>query len=251
MELKKEGKKVFILYPNNVIKDPLLDLLIMEGFEAYIVNDHKRVLRLLAIFPDSLVFMNIDEGQSADEWKAYIKGIMMAPQTQNCRLGILSHNPDPNLMKSFVTELTLLCGYIQLKAGFATSTKTMIAALEANGAKGRRKHIRAACGDDPTATVNVKGTRGLYYGHVLDISAVGIAARFEKFDDLPTNSKVKEMQLKLRGGRVLADAVFMGKRSEDVYVFLFDVHRMNPDHTLLIHRFIKTTLQRFMDNLQI
>jgi hypothetical protein len=251
MELKKEGKKIFILYPPSVIRDELLDILVMTGFEAYVLSDHKRALKLLAIFPDSIMYINIDEGQSEQDWITYIKGIATAPYTKDCRLGILSYNPDRNLMKRCLEEMPLLCGYIQFKIGYDASVKNMLTALESNDAKGRRKYIRAGCGDDPSATVNVKGAKGIYYGRIIDISAVGIAARFEKFDVLSTNDKVKEMQLKLRGGLVLTDAVYMGKRNEDVYIFLFDVHRMNPDHANIIHRFIKVTLQKFMDNLMI
>jgi hypothetical protein len=251
MEQKNEGKKIFILYPHSVIKDELLDLLIMSGFESYILRDHKRALKLLAKFPDSIMFINIDEGQSEPEWETYIKGIMTNPQTRECRLGILSYNTDQNLMKKYLMELALPCGYVQLKIGVKESTKIMLAALEANEARGRRKFIRAFCEDDQAATVNVKGGGGFYYGRILDISAVGIAARFDKFDALPANSKVREMQLKLRGGLVLTDAIYMGKRGDDVCIFLFDAPKMNPDHKLIIHRFIKTTLQNYMDNLRI
>jgi hypothetical protein len=251
MELKKEGKKVFILYPHAVIKDELLDYLIMTGFETYVINDHERALRLLAIFPDSIMFINIDQGQSVEEWEKYIKGITASSHTKWCRLGILSYNPDQSLMKRCLSSLTLLCGYIYLQVGFKEFTRTMLATLEANMARGRRKYIRAAAGDDPTATVNVKGAHGFYNGRILDISAVGIAARFEQFDILPANTKIKEMQLKIRGARILTDAVFMGKRSSDVYIILFDLPRMDPDHKILINRFIKTTLQKYLDNLQI
>ena len=240
-----------MLYPHSVIKDELLDLLIMSGFESYVLHDHKRALKLLAKFPNSIMFINIDEGLGEKEWEAYIRGIQGDPQTKECRLGILSYNTDQRLMQKYLMDIAVPCGYIQLKLGVKESTKIMLNALEANEARGRRKYIRAFCEDEPNATVNVKSSTGFHYGRILDISAAGIAARFEKFDDLPANTKIKEMQLKLRGGLVLTDAVLMGRRDDNVCIFLFDVPKMNPDHKLVIHRFIKHTLQHYMDNLKV
>ncbi|MCL1927319.1 MAG: PilZ domain-containing protein [Treponema sp.] len=251
MDQSDAGKKIFILYPHSVIKEELMDLLIMAGFESYTLRDHKRALKLLEKFPDSIIFINIDDGMGEKEWEVYIKGIMENPKTKDCRVGILSYNTDKALMQKYLMEIAVPCGYIQLKLGVRESTKIMIYALEANEARGKRKYIRAFCADDINATVNVKGSGGIYYGKILDISAAGIAAKFDKFDDLPPNTKIREMQLKLRGGLILTDAVLIGRRNDNVCIFLFDVPRMSPDHALIIHRFIKYTIQHYMDNLVI
>jgi hypothetical protein len=251
MEQSAAGKKIFILYPHSVIKDELLDLLIMSGFESYVLHDYKRALKLLEKFPDSIMFINIDEGLPEKEWEAYIRGVQEEPKTKDCKLGILSYNTDQKLMQKYLMDLVVPCGYIQLKLGVKESTRIMLGALEANEARGRRKYIRAFCQEDVNATVNIKGSGGFYYGRILDISAAGIAAKFDKFEDLPPNSKLREVQLKLRGGLVLTDAILMGKREDDVMILLFDVPRMNPDHKLTIHRFIKYTLQHYMDNLKV
>ena len=246
------GKKVFILHPHSVIKNEMLDLLISAGFEAYILHDHKRALKLLAKFPDSIMFINIDEGMSEKEWEAYIRGIQESPDTKLSQLGIFSYNTDQALMQKYLMDMNVPCGYIQLKLGIKESTKIVLGVLEANEARGKRKFIRAFCEEDHNATVNVKGASGFYRGAILDISAAGIAAKFDKFDDLPVNSKIREMQLKLRGSLVLTDAIVMGRREkEHIWIFLFDVPRMDPDHKIIIHRFIKNNLQHYMDNLKI
>jgi hypothetical protein len=251
MEQNASGKKIFILYPHSVIQDDLLDLLIMSGFESYVLHDHKRALKLLAKFPDSIMFINIDEGMAEKEWEVYIRSIQENSITRECKLGILSYNTDQRLMQKYLMEMTLPCGYIQLKLGLKESTRIMLSALEANEARGRRKYIRAFCEDDGNATVNIKGATSYYYGKILDISAAGIAARFDKFEDLPPNTLLKEVQLKLRGSLVLTNAVLMGKRQDNVWIFLFEVTRMSTDHKLVIHRFIKYTLQHYMENLKV
>ena len=252
MDRSATGKKVFILYPHSVIKDELLDFLIMSGFESYVLHDHKRALKLLAAFPDSIMFINIDEGMSEKEWETYIRGIQENPATENSHLGILSYNTDQRLMQKYLMDIGVSCGYIQLKLGTKESTRIMLSVLEANEARGKRKFVRAFCENETSATVNIKSSSGFYYGKILDISAVGIAAQFEKFDPLPTNSIIREMQLKLRGGLVLTNAILIGRRGkEKVWIFLFDVPRMNPDHKLIIHRFIKYTLQHYIDTLKL
>jgi hypothetical protein len=244
------GKKIFILYPHSVIKDEMLDILIMAGFEAYIIHDHKQAIKLLIRFPDSIMFINIDEGLSEAEWESYVRGIQESPKIKDCKLGILSYNTDQKLMQKYLMDITVPCGYIQLKLGIKESTRIMLSALEANEARGRRKFIRADCSDDISATVNIKSPSGMYYGKILDISAAGIAVRFDKIGDHAPNEILKEVQLKLHGSLVLVNMTFIGKRADNVCVLLFDA-KMDQDQKLVVHRFIKYTLQRYIDNLKI
>ena len=62
------GKKVFLLYHHSVIRDDMLDMLIMAGFETYTLVDEKKAQKLLTKFPDSILFINIDEGLKEKEW---------------------------------------------------------------------------------------------------------------------------------------------------------------------------------------
>ena len=246
------GKKIFLLRPHSVIREDMLDLLIMAGYETYTVIDEKRAKKLLIKFPGSIMFINIDEGLKEEEWEAYIRGILEDPAIKDCRLGIMSYNQDRELMQKYLMELAIPCGYIHLKIGFQESIKIILSALEANEARGRRKHIRAECEDDVNATVNFKGSSGLCHGKILDISSAGIAARFEKASDLTLSTMLKDVQLKLRGSLIMADMVYMGLRRDDkhVYVMLFDA-KMSSDNKLIIHRYIKQSLQKYIDALKV
>lgn len=251
------GRKIFILYPHTVIQDELLDILIMAGFESYMIHDHNKAAKLLAQFSGSIMFINIDEGMNETEWETYIRGLQESPLTRNCLLGILSYNADQAFMEKYLVKLAVPCGYVQLKSGIKESIKTMLATLEANKARGRRKFIRVSCEDEFAATVNFqapKGTlqgspSGSYDGKLLDISASGIAARFDSLEYLPPKSLIRGMKLNLRGSLALIDAVFMGKRQLNVYIFLFDAARMKPEHKKVVCRFIKYKLQHYIDNL--
>lgn len=244
-----EGKKVFLLYPHSVIHEEMMDNLIMNGFEAYTLQDHKKALKILEKFPDSIMFINIDEGMAENEWEAYIKNIQENPKTKETRLGILSYNQDKNLMEKYLMDLALPCGYIQLKLGMSESTKIILNALQANEARGRRKFIRVFCTEDVSTIINFKIDGKLYQGKILDISSAGIAAKFQKFPSLLPNTLLRDVQLKLRGSLVMIEAVLMGKRNDDanVWVFVFKPSSINPDSRIVIHHFIKQNLQKYID----
>jgi hypothetical protein len=247
------GKKIFLLYPHSVIRDEMLDILIMNGFETYTLRDHKKALHILKKFPGSIMFINIDEGMAEKEWEGYINGILEDPETRETRLGILSYNQDKRLMEKYLMRMALPCGYVQLKLGVQESTKIIMNALEANEARGRWKFIRAICEDDPHTTMNYKSPDGFFQGKILDISSAGIAARIGNFSNYPPNSVLKEVQLKLRGALVMSNMVLMGKRKDDldVQILLFDPAHMNPDHKLVIHHYIKLSLQKYIDSLRL
>jgi hypothetical protein len=246
------GKKIFFLYPQSVIHDEMFDILIRAGFESYAVRNHDRARSLLAHFPGAIMFINIDEGLREEEWEAYIKEIQANPKTRESRLGILSYNEDQTLMRKYLMDLSVPCGYIRLKLGIQASTNIILSALEANEARGRRKFIRAFCEDDRMVTMNYKDESGIHYGKILDISSAGFAAKIEKFQEFPPNSRLTNVQLRLRGGIVMADTALMGKRQQDrdVYILLFDPG-MSESTKLIIHRFIKQTIQKEMEQLKI
>jgi hypothetical protein len=248
-----QGKKIFLLYPHSVIHEEMLDILIMAGYETYTLVDEKKARKLLEKFPGSIMFINIDQGLKENEWEAYVKDVMENPKTKDSRLGIMSYNQDRTLMQKYLMELAIPCGYIQLKLGLQESTKIILSALEANEAKGRRNFIRADCEDDINATINYKADNGtVFHGKILDISSAGLAARFEKFPTLPSNSILGSMQLKLRGGLVLADMVLMGRRKDDqcVLILLFDA-RLVQESRFIIYRYIKVCLQKYIDQLRV
>jgi hypothetical protein len=247
------GKKVFLLYPHSVIHEEMLDILIMSGFETYTLRDHKRALKVLEHFPGSIMFINIDEGMKEPEWEAYIRNLQEDPKTAATRLGILSYNQDKALMEKYLMKLSVPCGYVQLKLGIQESTKIILKALHANEAKGLRKYIRAFCADDAYATMNYKCPEGLFQGKILDISSAGIAARIPGFPAMQANSIFRSVQMKLRGGLIMLDAIFMGLRQDDkdVLILLFDPSKIDQADKMVIHHYIKQCLQKYIDELKL
>ena len=254
MEQQKnlQGIKIFLLYPHSVIRDDMLDVLIMAGYETYTLTDEKKARKMLVKFPGSIMYINIDEGLKEKEWENYIKGILDDASTKETRLGIMSYNQDRDLMQKYLMGIGLPCGYVQLKLGLQESTKIIISVLEAIEARGRRQCIRAECEDDINATVNYKVDTSVYRGKILDISSAGIAARFDKAPSLANNASLHEVQLKLRGGLVMTDMIFIGQRRDDkrIQILLFDP-KISTDNKLTVHRYIKQCLQKYINGLRV
>ena len=246
------GKKIFLLYPHSVIKSEMLDLLIMAGFETYTVHDEKTAVKLLIKFPGSIMFINIDEGMDEKDWEVYIRALQESPKTKDCRLGIMSYNKDTDLMKKYLMDLSIPCGYVQLKLGLKESTKIIINTLEAIDARGRRSSIRVDCSDDMHTTLNFKGDTGLCQGKILDMSSTGIAARIDKMPHYSLNSILHSVQLKLYSGIVMTDMIYMGRRENDnsIHIMLFDP-KMPLDSKLVVHHYIKQCLQKYISELKL
>ena len=247
------GRKVFLLYPHSVVQEKMLDTLIMNGFETYTLRDYKKAFRIMEKFPDSIILINIDEGLPETDWETYIKGVQKNSKTKNTRLGIVSYNQDHDLMKKYLMEIGVPCGFIQLKLGLRESTEIILNALNANEAKGRRQYIRAFCEEGIHASLNYKDedNGNLYQGKILDISAAGLAARIPGLPEKPENAKLRDVQLKLHGSLVLTDLVLLAKRRDDknVFILLFDSERLSYEAKQSIHHFIKRNLQSFIDQI--
>ena len=72
------GKKVFFLYPTASIQNQIVTELVQHEFEVYIVKNHINLPNVLKRNPDSIVFVNIDERMSEQEWEKWISGILTA-----------------------------------------------------------------------------------------------------------------------------------------------------------------------------
>ncbi|MCL2601670.1 MAG: PilZ domain-containing protein [Treponema sp.] len=242
-----QGKKTFFLYPHSVIREKLLDTLLLAGFEAYTIFNKEKARKILMEYPGSIMFINIDEYLKEDEWEAYIRSIQKDPRTESSRLGIISYNHDQHLMEKYLIDLSIPCGYIQLKLGLKESAQIMLKVLEANEARGRRLSLRVSCKEERDSTLNYEGKWGIYRGKLLDLSSLGIAVKFEKADNFYPGTVLQNVQLKLHGKIIITDMTIVGQRCDDdcIHVLLFK--KLSTEHKLAIFRYIKHYLEKKME----
>lgn len=251
-ENKLLGRKVFILYPHSVIQDDLLYALINNEYEVYLLKDHNRAQKLLEHFPDAIIFINIDDRLNEEEWEEYIRGIMRNPRLKEVGIGILSYNNDQALKQKYLMEIGVPCGFIQLKLGIAQSTRIILAALEANEARGRRKYVRVACEKDENAQFNVRVADTVVAGKIIDISSIGVAVHFDTDPELQKNTLLEGLQLRLRTSLVNLNAVVIGFREgrPKKYVLLFSPKTSTAEKEK-IRRYIIHSLQSYIDGFKL
>jgi hypothetical protein len=238
------GKKVFFLYPHSVIREELINEIIYNEYEVYFLKDHEDAKRLFRKFPNSIVFINIDEGMTEPEWENYIRGLISHPETADLKVGILSYNPDEELKEKYLLEVGVHCGVIKLKLGLTESAKIILKVLEVNEARGRRKYVRARVDHDPKATFNIRYEDEMVKGQILDISSVGIACKFDTPRVIEKNTILSDIQLQLRGKIVKVSGIFIGVREDNpaVHVIVFSPNQ-DLAYKMQIHHFIHQSLQ--------
>lgn len=245
MAITDLGKKVFFLYPPSVIRDEMIGRLLDQEFEVYMLKDIKMVDMMLKNHPDSLVFVNIDTGLSEPEWEQWIRKTMETPETAGIGIGIVTYNTDDALQRKYLMNIGIPCGFIKLKLGLDESTRILLATLKANEAKGRRKYVRANCANDSLSAVNLREGPIRTSGTLLDISIVGFSCILDPDPSFQKNSKLHDVQLKLRASLIRTKVVVFGMREHEgrtVYVMLFTEPHTQASREK-IRNFIQITLQ--------
>ncbi len=244
------GKKIFFLYPHSVIKSDLIHEFIENEFEVYTLKDYKKVKLILKKYSNSLLFINIDDVLNEQEWYDYVSSITTNPDFSGIQVGILTYNENTGLSEKYLMDLTIPCGFIQLKLGKEDSRAIILKTLEVNESKGDRKYIRATSTNSLKSTFNVQIMNDLKTGVINDISSVGMSCFFDTEIELTKNAFLPKMQLKLNGMLILVDSIVFGSRKIDdkmLMVIMF-TNSITDDSKSKIHKYIGEVLQSNIEN---
>ena len=242
------GKKVFFLYPQSVIQEELISVLLRNEYEVYFLNDHLKANRIFKRFSNSICFSNIDNGLKEPEWEDFIGKIRADPEIKGIQIGILSYNNDVKLMQKYLMDIGVECGFVQLKLGIKQSTNIILKVLEASEAKGRRKFVRANCENDSRAVLNFSHKDSFFEGKIIDISSVGLACEFNQTISIDNKTILHKIQLNLRGSLIQVDGIILSRRFDNKRILVI-VFNPRPKENELdkIHIFIHKTLQKNID----
>jgi len=242
------GKKIFFLYPSNAMMVQIIPELIQQEYEVYIVKDHARLPRVLKRYKETVVFINIDEGQPEAEWEKWMETVSNA--TPGTLFGIFSSNSSDDLKDKYVNKLKVSCGYMALKHDMSKAGESVQEILKVLNIKGRRKYLRASPDRDTIATINIPYGNDYVNGTLRDISTVGFSCILTNNPEIPKNMLQKDIQLKLQSMLLKVEGVVFGSRTEGpdkIYVFLF-TQKVDSDVRSRIRKYIQQTLQGRMDN---
>jgi hypothetical protein len=205
--------------------------------------------QILKKYPNSIVFANINDGISENEWEAWIRGVMGDPETAGVDIGIVCSGDNEILKRKYLAQVKIRCGYTVLKSDITLAVRQILEILKAVDAKGRRKYIRAAMNKESKTTVNFPINGTFVNGIIKDISVVGFSCAFDEDPGFTKNSLFQDIQIKLQTMLLKTEGIVFGSRMDGetrIYVVLF-TQRTDPDAKTRIRKFIQSNLQAKMD----
>jgi hypothetical protein len=244
------GKRVFFLYPPPVLND-VVEELARQEFQVYLARDPKKAKKALKEFPESILFINLDEGLSESEWAAYVQELRADPATSAVGVGVVCMNEDKELQAKYLMELQVPCGFVVLKIGAAKTAEILAKTLEANEARGRRRFVRALCSPGAAQCV-VEQDGETLRGELSDLSSAGMALRFEGGKSLRPGTILRSLQLSVKGARVLVDGFVAARREgEDsaAHVVMFDPKSLDDARRDKLRSLVCKINQNAMDKL--
>ncbi|MDR2193095.1 MAG: PilZ domain-containing protein [Treponema sp.] len=243
------GKKIFFLYPQTIVLNEVVHDLILQEFEVYTVQDHSTLRRVLKRFPDSIVFVNLDEKTVPEqEWEAWIRDIMADPDTGEVGIGVLSSNADDEVKEKYLTQINVTCGFIHISTDLKKTVAHIARILIQQNAMGRRKYIRITTNDAMT-TANMPVDGRFISASIHDISSAGFSCTFLHDPGFQKGLLITDIQLKLQTMLMRTEAIVVGSHTDEsmqVYVFVF-TPRTDSEVRFKIRRYIQTVIQSNMD----
>ena len=173
------GRKIFFVNPAFKIEKILIEYLRNNEYEVYTLKDYRKAKRVLSVYPESMCFIDIDEGLSYSEWYNYMKSFSTIPELQGIYLGIVTQNAGWEDKDKFLMNIRLPCGFshIDKKEGILEHFTKI---LDLNGAKGRRKYLRLDTRNERDVSGYMTHAGKLYTVNIRDISSVGFAINYKQ-----------------------------------------------------------------------
>jgi hypothetical protein len=243
------GKKIFFLYPAALVQNDVVDELVQEEFEVYIVKDEARLKKTLAKYPDSIVLINISEHLTGEQWEAWIRDLMSDPATARTAVGILTPNLDENLIRKYTTDIKAQCGCIQVTTDSRALIKQILGVLRTAKAKGLRKYIRVAPDNEVMAAINLPLNNDYIKGAIKDISSMGLSCVFDRDPELEKNTLCQNVQIKLQSMLLKIEGIVFGFKTdgeEKNYVLIF-TQRTDPAVRTKIRIYAHNVMQAAME----
>jgi hypothetical protein len=242
------GRKVFFLNPAFSTKNVIVNKLIEDEFEVYVIDDYRDVKSVLRNFPDAICFINIDDQLTHEQWFNFIKSFETDETLKSIFLGILSSRINKADRDLFMLKASIPAGFIMTNERLEDITDTIRGILNINGAKGRRQYVRTNCESDPNALMLVRIGGKMYKMHLLNISIVGaaciLAPQYKNM--FQANSVIRNISVMLGGKYFDCTVAVYAVISTPDYcklVLLF-MHGLSYAVKKLIRGYITDTLQK-------
>lgn len=240
------GRKIFFLNPAQIIESVVLPKLQELEYEIYIIKDHHYAKPIMLHYPDAILYINIDQQLSLDQWYNFIKSFKNSAVLSTIIVGIVSERSDKSVRNKFLLNAELPGGFISANSPTMDLVERLKGVFEINGAKGRRQYVRALCGGSDAAILRMNVGLKLFNVQVLDISAVGISCICRERLPVKAHTVIHDASIFIGQQRITCDLIlFATKKGSggDTLILLFA--QSTPDEIReSVRAFVCRTLQR-------
>lgn len=250
-----EGIKTFVLAPDlSLMPEDFLPQFFLRGYEVYYILEdrhldlYSKVRVLFELFPELILFFNIDRKLIGMSWPAMVRQIK-DKHGDKARMGVIygslvDLSTRRELEKTYLYDIGIHCGCIPMEYRKTTNLDRLLQVLAANQANGRRKSLRAIC--DSSCTVNLVHHGLQHVGRIRDISISHFSCVFTDGEPkLVVHQKLPRVQLRLAGIICTVDVMLCAKRpvpGATLYVFVFyganGREGLSPDVRVKINNFV-------------
>ncbi len=241
-EVELYGRKTFFIAPDtSLIPKHYLEEFMLQGYQAYVINDdyvcpmQTKVREIIRLFPDSILYFNIDSSIDGIEWKSYISELQNFVG-KNIYIGIFylsrqNSQEEESIKDFYLDKLHVRAGCFALSAHNHNNFDSILSVMEKSGAKGRRSLVRAFCDSSSTVKIEHKGKKCL--ANLLDINLsyfrCDLQANTENFEIF---EKIRDVAVSANGMSFISDAVLIMKRTlndKTLCIFMFIKRDDSPD----------------------
>ena len=235
--ISTHGKKIFFINPPESLKNEFLEYIFNNEFELYLLDNWKKIPRLLNIFQDSILFINIDKGMSRIEWAEYIAKVNK--KFNKTVIAVFSANESQVQQKIYLMDIGIKGGYIHIKEDNWKTIEIINRVLEINEARGRRKSVRLdfnnkGANEDLFAKIfTMKGY--MLTGHIESMSSAGLLVSVKK-GKIDSEDNVESVIFKIRENELRVKGYLLKRFDNGNYFISFE--DVNEHDKAFVHKYI-------------
>ncbi len=242
------GRKILFVDPPYNIASLVVPLLMEMEYEIYTIDTYTRMKAVLTRYPDTICFINPESEMDTDGWIRLIQSIENDPAFSQVIIGVVARAIRKSDKDRYLAECKLKAGFIQQVPDKDELTAEFHKVFSENGAKGRRKYVRANCSEDNSISAIATVHNAKVRFAIQDISTVGVCAKAGKelAPLLPANTVLPDFTLILQGTELKIGAVIIMSKVEGDQLTLITLFRsgMSTNIKNMIREYVSTMLSQ-------
>lgn len=235
------GKKVFFLYPPHDFSKNVITSLFREGFEIYKLNSTDSLIKILSLYPDSILFINTDYPYKDINFIEFNDRILKQAEFKDLMVYTIF-----NESVSFGDKYL---DYIALNRADEEIFSDINKILSDGKAHGKREYVRYGNFKDILSTITFSVGESKYSEGMHDISPKALSFSSENDMEHLVGKSFTNMELKVGvykiivHGKIEMSRMIAGKK---IYIAVFDLDETEKEN---IFNFIFTSLEKGMDEI--